>query len=142
MMRTVILMMAAGALLAVTSLRADEKTDFKGTWIPSEGMAEGKKLPDNFLSSTKLMLQEGKYSVVVGEEKEDGTYKVDESKKPATVDITPTTGMNKGKTIPAIIEVRGDTMRVCYNTMGQDRPKDFNSTAENKFVMMVYKKQK
>lgn len=151
MTRSVFFSIAALVLVAALGT-ADEPKDkspvqpadkeMKGTWIPVEGMVEGQKLPENHLATTKLILNDGKYNVVVGEEKEDGTYKVDSSKKPVTVDITPVTGPNKGKMIPAIIELSGDTMKVCYNLMGQDRPKDFNSTATNKFVVMTYKRDK
>jgi len=130
------------SLLAMAAAEEVKAPDLKGTWIPTEGMAAGQKFPDNFLTTTKLMLSDGRYTVVVGEEKEDGTCKMDFSKKPATCDIVAESGANKGKSIPAIIEVSGDTMKVCYNMNGADRPKDFTSTAENKFVMMSYKREK
>lgn len=130
-------------LFAVTALQADEPKapDFKGTWVPTSGMVGGVPLEDNFLTSTKLILGDGKYTVVVGEQKEDGSFKIDMTKKPAEVDITAESGPNKGKTIPALIEVTADTLKVVYNTMGLERPKDFTSTPENKMVLMVYKRE-
>jgi uncharacterized protein (TIGR03067 family) len=117
--------------------------DMKGTWIPTEGSMAGQKLTDQFLNNTKLLLNEGKYTVIVGEDKEEGTYKVDTSKpSPYPLDIETTSGPNKGRKIPAIVEVNGDTMKVCYNMGSKDRPKDFKSTAENKFVVMTYKREK
>jgi uncharacterized protein (TIGR03067 family) len=150
MIRVLILTIATGLVVSVSSLCADDKTpasqqpapDVKGTWLPTDGVAAGQKLPDNVLSTTKLIMTPETYTVIVGEQKEDGELKIDFAKKPATVDVRPTMGPNKGKMIPAIIEVTGDTMKVCYNTAGPDRPKDFTSTAENKFVLMTYKRQK
>lgn len=150
MFRNILFAVAAGLLLAPlalaeepkkTSTQAQDK-EMSGTWVPTEGMMEGQKLTDNQLNTIKLLLNEGKYTAVVGEGKEEGTYKLDTSKTPFVLDIEPTMGPNKGKKIPAIVEVKGDTMRVCYNLAGADRPKDFNSTAENKYVIMTYRREK
>src|SRR5262249_37225410 len=150
MLRNVLVTLAAALLLAPLTWADEQKDkpaevqdkDMKGTWVPDDGMMAGQKLPDNFLNSTKLLLNDGKYNVVVGEEKEEGTYKVDASKTPLVIDIEPQIGPNKGKKIPAIIEIKGDTMKVAYNMAGADRPKDFTSTAENKFIVITYKRAK
>jgi uncharacterized protein (TIGR03067 family) len=144
-------LLAVAAVVLAAPVWADEPRekpaisdkDMKGTWIPTEGSMAGQKLTDQFLNNTKLLLNDGKYTVIVGEDKEEGTYKVDTSKPaPYPLDIETTSGPNKGRKIPAIVEVNGDTMKVCYNMGGKDRPKDFKSTAENKFVVMTYKRDK
>jgi|SRR6266568_1553082 len=151
MLRSVVFALAAGLMLAPLALADEPKSKDKeqlalpqenGTWIPTDGMSAGKKLPDNFLTSVKLLLNNGKYTVVVGEDKEEGTYKVDTGKSPHPIDIEATMGPNKGKKIPAIVEIKGDTMRVCYNVDGKERPKDFTSTEENKFLIISYKRAK
>jgi uncharacterized protein (TIGR03067 family) len=147
MLRSVVFALAAGLMLAPLAL-ADEPKDKpaehqeNGTWVPVDGMSAGKKLPDNFLTSVKLLLRDGKYTTIVGEDKEEGTYKVDTSKSPHPIDIEASMGPNKGKKIPAIVEMKGDTMRVCYNPEGTERPKDFVSTADNKFLLISYKRAK
>src|SRR5262245_41328480 len=113
-LRNVLLTLAAALLLAPLT-QADEPKDkpgqvqdkdMKGTWVPTDEMMSGMKYPDNYLSNIKLMLNDGKYTVVVGEEKEEGTYRIDTSKSPAELEIVPTIGPNKGKKIPAIVEVQ------------------------------------
>lgn len=117
--------------------------DLAGTWLPMEGKYGGEALPDEIIKSTKLVLTKDAYTVWFGMEKVDaGKVTVDHSKKPITIDIVATEGGNKGKTIPAIIELAGDTLKVCYNLEGKDRPKDFTSTKENKQLVMIYKRQK
>ena len=49
---------------------------------------------------------------------------------------------NKGKTILAIYELTGDTLKVCYDVSVAVRPVKFESTDENKLVLIVYKKKK
>src|SRR5262245_36449973 len=71
----------------------------------------------------KLEIAEGgKYTVLVGEQKDTGTVTVDPSKKPAEMDIKGAEGPNKGKTIKTIYKIDGDTMTVCYDLGGAARP--------------------
>jgi len=147
MLRIVVFALAAGLLLAPLGLAEEPKnkpapSDENGTWVPEDGMSAGKKLTDNQLANIKLLLRDGKYTTIVGEDKEEGIYKVDTSKSPHPIDIEASMGPNKGKKIPAIVELKGDTMRVCYNPEGAERPKDFVSTEENKFLLISYKRAK
>ena len=71
-----------------------------------------------------------------------GTFKVDRSKKPNTIDMIPSVKAKKRPSSPAIIEVIGDSMTFCANLETNQRPKDFTSTAENKNFVVVYKRQK
>ena len=122
MLRSVVFSFAAALLLAPLALADEPKDKDKpaappqesGTWIPTDGMSAGKKLPDNFLTNVKLMLNQGKYTVVVGEDKEEGTYKVDTSKTPYAIDVEATMGPNKGKKIPAIVEIKREDTVLSY----------------------------
>ncbi len=55
----------------------------------------------------------------------EGTYKIDPTAKPKTIDITPTTGDNKGKTALGIYEIDGDALKICWAPAGKDRPTEF-----------------
>jgi uncharacterized protein (TIGR03067 family) len=54
-----------------------------------------------------------------------GTFTVDTSVKPHTIDMTFTAGPEKGNLNYGIFEVKGDTWRLCLNTLGKTRPKKF-----------------
>ena len=131
-------------LFAVTALvRAEDPKDAKGTYVPTEMTVAGQAAPADQLSAIKLTVGDGKYKVEINNEgAESGTYTVDTSKKPARMVITATDGPNKGKKILAISEVSGDTMKVCYDIEGKDYPTEFKSTNDNKYLLVVYKKQK
>ena len=130
-------------LASAVSLNAEEKKKgFVGTWVPTEGQLNGEKLPEDFLKSIKLVIAaDNKYSATAGEQTETGTFKVDDAKKPTTMDIVPGDGPKKGETVLAIYEMKGDTMKVCYSLEGKERPKEFTSTADNKHLVFVYKRQ-
>lgn len=55
----------------------------------------------------------------------EGTYKIDPTAKPKTIDITPTTSDNKGKTALGIYEIDGDMLKICWAPSGKDRPTEF-----------------
>ena len=57
-------------------------------------------------------------------------------------DITGTEGPNKGKTIPAIYEHKGDTLKVCYNLGGQERPTEFKSKSGTRQKMWTFQREK
>jgi len=123
--------------------RADEPKDAKGVWVPTEMKVAGQEAPADQLSAIKLTVGDGKYKVEINKEgAEEGTYTVDSTKTPARMAITAGDGPNKGKKLLAIFELSGDTMKVCYDTDGKEYPKEFKSTTENKYLLIVYKKQK
>ena len=62
------------------------------------------------------------------------------SAKPKALDITGTEGPNKGKTILAIYERNGDTLRICYDLSGKSRPAEFKTTAGTQLFLVEYKR--
>jgi uncharacterized protein (TIGR03067 family) len=121
----------------------DAKDDsLDGTWVPSSAELAGKKLPDEFRKSVKLLIKGDKYTVTVGEQTEEGTFKLMSSATPKAMDITATKGPNKGKTILAIYEQNGDILRVCYDLRGKKRPTEFKTNEGSQLYLAEYKRQK
>jgi uncharacterized protein (TIGR03067 family) len=56
--------------------------------------------------------------------------------------ITGTGGPNVGKTFPAIYEIKGDTLRICYDLSGAQRPTEFKSVAGTKLYLVTYTRKK
>lgn len=123
---------------------ADDKDAkaLEGTWQAQSGEFGGQKFPDEILKATKLEVKAGNYSVTVGKDNDKGTTKVDSSKSPKEMDITGTDGPNKGKTFLAIYELDGDTLKVCYDLSGKERPKEFKTESGTLTFMVVYKRVK
>ena len=132
-------------LIAITASAQDTAKEAKameGKWTPKSAEVAGQKLPDAQLKTITLELGKGTYTVTVGEAVDKGTVKVDATAKPKTLDIVGTDGPNKGKTILAIYEFKDDTLRVCYDLSGKNRPKDFVSSKEQPFFLAVYQRVK
>jgi uncharacterized protein (TIGR03067 family) len=121
----------------------DAKGDtLEGTWLPSSAELGGKQFPDEVRKTIRLEVQGDQYTVTVGTQPDRGTCKLNPSAKPKALDITGTEGPNKGRTILAIYERNGDTLRVCYDLSGKSRPAEFKTTAGTRLFLVEYKLQK
>jgi uncharacterized protein (TIGR03067 family) len=121
---------------------AKDSDVIQGTWLASTAELAGKPFPDEARQSIKLTLKDGKYAVSVGKNADQGTVKLKPSAKPKAMDITGTEGPNKGKTIPAIYELDGDTLRICYDLSGKKRPTEFRTTEGTQLFLVTYKREK
>ncbi len=114
----------------------------QGTWLPSAAELGGKAFPDEVRKSMKLVVKDDKYTVTVGKAVDQGTVKLNPKAKPKALDIAGTDGPNKGKTILAIYERDGDTLRVCYDLSGKGRPAEFKTKEGTPLFLVTYKREK
>jgi uncharacterized protein (TIGR03067 family) len=121
---------------------AKEAKKMEGTWKPVTAELGGRPFPEEVIKMMQLVLADGKYTVTIGEQKDEGTVKLDPTKTPRTMDITGTKGPNQGKTIPAIFELTDTTLRVCYDLSGKERPKEFKTKADTQLFLVEYRRQK
>lgn len=128
--------------MAAWSGEATDSDTMQGTWLPSMAELAGKKFPDEVRNTIKLVIKGDKYSVTVGKGVDQGTVKLNPAAKPKELDITGTDGPNKGKTILAIYELDGDTLRVCYELSGMGRPKEFKTREGTQLFLVFYKREK
>ena len=128
---------SAGALADDKDLKA-----LDGTWIPQSGELGGSKFPDEILKKIELVTKDGKYTVTADKQVDKGSIKIDAAKKPKHMDIVGGEGPNKGKTFPAIYEIDGDILKICYDLSGKERPKEFKTASGTMTLLIVYKKAK
>jgi uncharacterized protein (TIGR03067 family) len=121
----------------------DASSDIKkleGTWMPTSAELAGGNSPID-LKTMKLVIKDDTYSVTVGNQSDKGTLKIDSKAKIKTMDITSTDGPNKGKTILSIYELDGDTLKICYDLRGKNRPTEFKTKADTFLFLVTYKRQ-
>lgn len=128
-------------LLAVASVQALEE-GLNGAWIAREATRNGEKIGAEFFEGASVEFADGKYTATLGGLTEKGTFKVERSRKPHTIDLKASEGQNKGRPMLGIFELDGDTLRFCFNLETRQRPTDFTSTAENKHYVLVYHRKK
>jgi uncharacterized protein (TIGR03067 family) len=103
---------------------------------------DGKERPPEELKGMTITFTGDKWAVRQGDKVvQAGTHKFDPSKKPAQVDAMVTEGEGKGGTMIGIYEFKGDTMRVCFDLKGKDRPTSFTAK-EGQFSATVQREKK
>src|SRR5947208_6786 len=119
------LVVGSGALLGGDAKDAG-KADLKkmqGTWKFTAHAHGDKAVPEDQLAKMKITFTGDKFSVRVDDKVvQAGMNKLDPTKKPAHVDATITEGENKGTTMLGIYELKGDTIKVCFDPQGKERP--------------------
>lgn len=144
MKKTLLVLIAASV---ISLLAADSPADSKqmeGTWKPSSAELAGTPLPPPVLKAITLKIVGETYEVTVaGEPRPDqGFCKINPAASPKTMTITSTNGPNKGKTFPAIYEVKDGALRVCYDLSGAKHPTEFKTTPGTMLYLVAYERQK
>src|SRR5262249_26683745 len=121
-----------------SSSSTKESTTFDGTWLPATAEIAGQPFPEELRKAMKLDIKGDKYTVTVGDNVDKGSFKVDNSAKPKTMDIKGTDGPNKDQTLLAIWELDGDTMRICYDLAGKNRPSEFKTKPDTQLFLVTY----
>jgi uncharacterized protein (TIGR03067 family) len=133
--------LGVGLVAAADEDAKKEYERFTGTWKFASIEVDGKKVPEEALKGA-LILKGDKWTLKHGDETGSGTYKVDLSKKPKTIDIEIMEGPQKGETMKGIYKLEGDTYTVCLAFKGKDRPTDFASKPGSGHVLEVLKREK
>jgi uncharacterized protein (TIGR03067 family) len=107
---------------------AREMEKFQGTWRQIAHERDGVADPPDeqgwepratFTGDTFVVtLADGRVAI-------KGTFKLDPTREPKTVDWTDTFGPDAGKTFPAIYSLEGDRLVFCAGAEGQERPTEF-----------------
>jgi uncharacterized protein (TIGR03067 family) len=138
------------AVLAVLLAGADEPKEldaelkrFEGTWTIQSLKVDGNDLPPSATADTRLVIEAGgAYTHTEGGVTTHGTFKLDPSADPRTIDITFTDGPQKGGKIEGIYKLKDDTYTLCFALDNKPRPKEFSSKPDTGLVLEVFKREK
>lgn len=114
----------------------------QGTWVPVKADLGGRPLPDAVLKGITLKMDKGTYDVTADGTPDKGTYTLDASTQPKAITITGTNGPNQSKTFPAIYELKGETLRICYDLSGTKRPTTFESVPGTRLYLVTYQRRR
>jgi uncharacterized protein (TIGR03067 family) len=113
-----------------------------GKWVPTEATYNGEAVDRDRLDGSLLTVMEGgKYTSKRGERTDEGVITLDESKMPMTMDMERKRSNGDTQTIPAILEMKGEILRICY-AFGDSatRPNEFKSEADSGRALVTYKR--
>ena len=127
---------------AVPAFAADDKSPLDGKWTVTTLTRDGKA--DKSLDGAVREHAGDKYSVTPpagsATPKVEGTAAIDAAKK--TLDMKPSAGRYKDKTLQGIFKIDGDTLTVAFSEPGKDRPTAFESKDGSGVVVVVHTKAK
>jgi len=141
-----------GILFTATASAGDAKDEavkrdrqrIQGTWRVTSLIINGDKAEDeDAMKITVVNGDDGTWSVrSEGNEISKGTSTFGPTKKPKTIDFTPTEGGAKGDHFLGIYELKQNTRRLCFAPSGRARPTEFSSTPENQHILVTFERVK
>ena len=135
-------LVTACALFFTRTAQADDLKAMEGTWKVESAEAGGKPVESEDLKEVVVKITGDRYEVRVKDKVDAGTLKLDETRKPKTMDATDTEGLDAGKVVKAIYELTGDTLRVCYTLDGGERPTELATKEGSPVLLLTYKREK
>ena len=113
-------------------------TAMQGSWLMTS--TNGQDMAGSGMEVVVTITDDKYVQTMNGQVEERGSFKIDETKKPMTLDVTITEGEKAGMTELGVIEVDGKTMRGKLAEPGATaRPTDF-AAAEGFFTFSATKK--
>jgi uncharacterized protein (TIGR03067 family) len=118
-----------------------ESPSIVGEWDGEKSVRGGmeRPIPDGgvkvtFTTDGKMLFKEG------NKDQETGSYKLDATKSPGEIDITPP---KEDGTLIGIFKIDGDTLTICLADKGSsDRPTKFESLAGTNVMLVTLKRVK
>ena len=126
--------------LSVAGWAAD-LASFNGVWEVATAEMDGSPVDAAAIGNLVLTLKDGTYRLEVGDTKARGTFTVDFTQNPPTMDVTEIEGPSGGRTLRAITELTADGWRAVYAMQGDARPKAFKTQAGDGAFLANYRRK-
>ena len=118
-----------------------ELQKFQGTWIVESQELDGKPAKTEEIKARTFFCGADVFLIRKGSELlQLGVQKVDPTKSPKTINATISKGLYQGETMLGIYELDGDRLKVCFDIEGQNRPREFKTSAKEGRFLAVYKR--
>jgi uncharacterized protein (TIGR03067 family) len=111
-----------------------------GTWQILKAELAGEEMPAFVAEKIEITFNDEGYVVRFrGEVSDRGTFELDASQAVKTMRLAGVEGTNAGRTIPAIYQLTGNRLRICYGLNGV-APEAFATTRGGNTYMATYRR--
>ena len=118
-----------------------EQSKLDGYWRMVSVEVDGAKMPAQQVNDFSLKFKGDKFTSFRAGEKKTGTFTIDPTKKPKTLDIVLDDGPDKGKTWSLIYTLEGDRLQICGREAGKDRPTSFDTKDQKDVILMIFRRE-
>ena len=121
-----------------------DRKQTEGTWrVVALEVNGNKAMEEDAKKLTVVNGSDGTWSLhSEGKEISKGTSTIDPTKKPKSIDFTPTEGEGKGKLHLGIYELGEKTRKLCFAAPGKDRPAEFASMPGSEHILVTFEREK
>jgi len=111
-----------------------------GTWVPVAADVAGRPLFVGELRVKYFVLAGGAYSIIdrTNHVVDSGSYFVNAAAHPATLDIVGRDGPGAGRTLLAIFQLDENSLTVCYDLDGDERPAHMQPKEDRLLLSITY----
>ena len=140
-----------GVGFAILERAADDKSandakDLQGVWQAVDAEGNGEKLPADQVQELKIVIKGDElFAVKPSGEDPKNKFKLDSSKTPKTIDVTPIDGEDKGTIHAGIYSLKKGRLTLCLNIFGKDpalRPTEFKTKASDGVGLITLERAK
>ena len=142
--KMVLLLSVVGLIAADEPKKQDDAEKMKGNWSIVTMKMNGQSAPEGFIKSFRCRFDEKTYNnTIANEVVEEGSYTIDASKTPKTIDFDIKKGHDEGKKQLGIYKIEGDKLTLVLTEPGSTtRPKTFKAEAGNSLVEVILQQVK
>ena len=119
-------------------------TTWNATWQPKTGKFNGRDIPTAQIEPIILTIESGVFRIDTPGFQEKGKLvfgQTTSANEPQTLDVVIEQGPNAGTTLKAICKLTDDKLTICYAMDSGQRPTVFESTEENKALLLEYERK-
>ena len=143
MKRTLALFAAIAFVAADDDANKKDMEKLQGDWAAVSMVRDGMNIPRDDAQSFFRSIKGDKstvfrYDDVVNK----GTFSIDATKKPKTMDFVPEGTDDKSKSSLGIYEFDGEKLKICFAQPGKDRPPEFTSKEGSGHALTVWEREK
>jgi uncharacterized protein (TIGR03067 family) len=138
-----ILLCVAGTIAADEPKKIDDGAEFKGEWKLVSLKQGGEATPAEAIKGVKISFDGKDYINTAGDMVEEGSYKLDATQSPKTIDLDIRTGPDAGKKQLGIYKLEGGKLIFTVAKAGsKDRPKSFETKEGDDNLEFVFDRER